>query len=127
MDPIDFAKLSAGPLVAAIAGVELNTVLVLAGALILGAVALRSQALKLIREDRDEQRRARETLEGALQKLAAEPNVDKLYHLMEQHEQRSREQGEKTVKALEEVSGSLRANTEALRLWATTKARDFDR
>lgn len=125
MQPVDLAKLASAPLIAALAGVELNTVLVLAGALVLGAVALRSQAMKLIREDRDEQRRGREAAEARLTLLEAEPNVEKLWELMKHHDERSREAGEQQLEALKEVAASLRANTEALRLWATTKAQDF--
>lgn len=125
MTPIELGKLSAGPIVAAFAGVEPNAVLVLAGAVIIAAIAVRSQAMKLVKEDRDEQRRAREAAEAELKTLKEQPNVDKLWQLMEQHEKRSREHGELTVKAMEDVSSSLRANTEAIRLWATTRASEF--
>jgi hypothetical protein len=105
---------------AAAVGLDPQALVVLASAIILAVLALRSQALRLYREERTAQRIARERAEKELAAararvadLEALPDIERLYTLMAAHDERMSDLGDGLV-------ASLRANTLVLQGIAET-------
>lgn len=121
------------------AGVE--GVLALVAAVLIALLAVRSQALKLIREDRDAERETRIRLEGELEaaakrvaELEARPNLDehakllaKIVERIETHDRDASTRATKFLESLERLAAGIEAHASREALVGDTVTAAVDR
>lgn len=109
--------------------VDASTLLVVAGVVLWALATWRKDTREVIRRQNEDLATRNATLEADVLRLTAalaaandRPNVDKLYEIMDRHDRHSQARDQEIIDGFKDVGASVRANTEAVRLWATQRA-----
>lgn len=117
---------------AAFTKVDPSLLAVLAGVIVYAAASWRRDTREILRRQNEDLATRNATLESENSTLEAEkrllekrPDVDALAAVVEDLVHYSKERDTKILNALEGVAQTIKANTDAVRLWATQRAGDL--